>query len=378
MVLEELVTGGKEDNDTARTDVVEAASEMGIMCFKDNSEKICVDKNNVDEVDNSTNAGCPDTYDKLSFGNMNAEINISTCRTQLKESKSGTLMGSINNKRTEQGAFDQELQLKEEEPNFDEDNVNADDKDDKDFVFYYRKKKNENKGKDRRKSDPGSIKDVSCDVCGKAFLTIGIRNEHMKTVHAVSKPFSCSQCDKSFSTAGIRKTHIRNIHSKDDVLQLPCEECGKMFPHAKSLNQHVEVVHKSRRPSPSPCPQCAKPVRYLKTHLQHAHSTNRNFGCEECGKMFKSKSDVTDHKKSHLPEDIKLLMKSKQMEKNQCEICGQGFVDKTRLNRHIAIKHTGVRSFLCHKCPASYFRSDHLRNHVTTNHEETNIIASTC
>ena len=84
--------------------------------------------------------------------------------------------------------------------------------------------------------------------------------------------------------------------------------------------------------------------------------------------MFKRKAKVTEHKKIHHPEEIKLLMKSKQMEKNQCETCGEGFTDRTKLKRHVGIKHTGIKSFLCQKCPASYFRSDNLKNHVTKNH----------
>ena len=102
--------------------------------------------------------------------------------------------------------------------------------------------------------------------------------------------------------------------------------------------------------------------------MKHAHSTIRNFGCEECGKMFKRKSEVTEHKKIHLPEEIKLTMKAKQMEKNKCNDCGQGFIDSAKLNMHIAVKHTGIRSFFCQECPASYFRSDNLKNHVASNH----------
>ena len=107
--------------------------------------------------------------------------------------------------------------------------------------------------------------------------------------------------------------------------------------------------------------------------MKRKHSTIRKYGCEECGKMFKTKGDVNKHAKSHLPEDIKLLLNEKQKEKNQCYDCGQGFTDTTKLKRHIASTHTGIRSFFCKECPASYFRSDHLKNHVASNHKQ-NII----
>ena len=100
----------------------------------------------------------------------------------------------------------------------------------------------------------------------------------------------------------------------------------------------------------------------------------KNFGCEECGKMFKTKGDVTEHKKIHLPEEIKSLMKAKQMGKNKCDDCGQGFIDSAKLKMHIAVKHTGIRSFFCQECPASYFRSDNLKNHVAKNHGVINML----
>ena len=219
---------------------------------------------------------------------------------------------------------------------------------------------------------PSRLNNVLCDVCEKVFSSIGIRNSHMKTVHSVAKPYPCDQCDKSFNTAGIRKAHIRNRHSEDGALQRICEECGKMFRHAGSLNIHVEHVHKSWQPSWGP--QCGKPVRHLRNYVKRKHSTIRKYGCEDCGKMFKTKSDLTRHAKSHLPGDINLLLNEKQREKNQCYDCGRGFIDSTKLKRHVAIKHTGIRSFFCKECPASYFRSDHLKNHVASNHHKQRII----
>ena len=43
MVMQVLVAGGKEEDDTMETDVVEAAGEMGIMCLVEKA------KNNVDD-----------------------------------------------------------------------------------------------------------------------------------------------------------------------------------------------------------------------------------------------------------------------------------------------------------------------------------------
>ena len=371
--MQVLVGGGK--NDTLEIDEVEAAGEMGIMYLVEEAKNCHVDKDVLDEVDIKSNLEVK----------VNAEI-TSSFRSQDTRSR-------INNQKSLlQGDLNNILEFKEEEFNFDN-YEDVDDKKDIDLSLSIsdksiKKKKNQgNEQTDvncnicslnfqsynklrfhRRKTHPSPLKNVLCDVCGKVFSTFGIRNTHMKTVHLVSKPYSCDQCDKSFSTSGIRKTHMRNRHSEGGALQLTCEECGKMFRHAGSLNIHVEHAHRSWEPSP--CPQCGMPVRYLKNHMRRKHSTIRKYGCEECGKRFKTKSDLTKHQKSHLPADIRLLLNEKQKEKNQCHDCGQGFTDSTKLRRHVASTHTGIRSFFCKECPAAYFRPDHLKNHVVSNHKQ--------
>merc|ERR1711936_356881 len=49
MVMQALVVGGKEENDTMETDVVEAAGEMGIMCLVEEAKKIPLDKTNIND-----------------------------------------------------------------------------------------------------------------------------------------------------------------------------------------------------------------------------------------------------------------------------------------------------------------------------------------
>ena len=350
-VMQVLVAGGK--NDTMEIDVVEAAGEMGIMHLVEEAKKIPLVKTNFDDKDTKAEIN---SNIKLSTVNVNTEVISTRFRNatlnKVSENKNGNVKDDLN----------KEPELKKE----DEDDDYVDEKVDKDFMLHMGAKSIKKKRKHGNEQIDDNCQNILCDVCGKVFSTLGIRNTHMKTVHSVAKPFSCGQCDKSFSTAGIRKSHIRNRHSEDKTPHLPCEECGKLFRTAGSLKTHIEMIHKSGQPSP--CPQCGKPVRYLESHLKSVHTTIRNFGCEECGRMFKTKGEVTDHKKIHLPEEIKSLMKAKQVEKNKCNDCGQGFTDSGNLKRHIAVKHTGIRSFLCQECPASYFRSDKLKHHVTNNH----------
>ena len=226
---------------------------------------------------------------KVSKEKLNAEIKTAfkSPDTELRTNQSISL----------EGDFNIALEFKKKDFNFDENYDGVDDKNNKDSILSISKsvKKKQNYEKERtdnnckicslnfqsynqlkfhrRKTHPSHLNKVLCDVCGKVFSSIGIKNTHMKTMHSVTKPYACDQCDKSFSTAGIRKTHMNNRHSnsEDGALQLPCEECGKMFRHAGSLNTHIEHVHKSWQPSP--CPQCGKLVRYMRNHMKHKHST---------------------------------------------------------------------------------------------------------
>ena len=198
------------------------------------------------------------------------------------------------------------------------------------------------KGKEGKKTEPADNLsnaekfDIKCQLCEKTFSTKGIKVSHMKTVHSDVKPFPCEMCGKCFRTAGILKTHTENIHTS--VPQSACPHCGKTFQHIES---HIKHMHEER---------------------------GRTFTCEECGKLFKSKQDVSKHQRCHLPDDIKKAMKDKELEKHQCNICGLRFIDSTRLRWHEAAKHTGIKDFFCQYCPKSYFRSDHLKTHVISTH----------
>ena len=132
------------------------------------------------------------------------------------------------------------------------------------------------------------------------------------------------------------------------------------------MNKHIEAAHNAG--PPLPCPFCGKQFQYLNTHIKRIHEeTKKVFTCEECGKTSKTKSDLNQHIRCHLPDDIKLAIKEKEMKKHQCIPCGKQFVGKFKLRYHEATKHT-IRSYHCQQCPKSFFRSGHLKSHVTSYH----------
>eukprot|EP00092_Neocalanus_flemingeri_P021114 GFUD01022877.1.p1 GENE.GFUD01022877.1~~GFUD01022877.1.p1 ORF type:complete len:360 (+),score=67.74 GFUD01022877.1:174-1253(+) len=195
--------------------------------------------------------------------------------------------------------------------------------------------KKKNKKVDLAKDDHPGTKPFLCDQCGKGFSAAGARDAHIKTIHADKKLFLCDHCGKDFSTAGNRNTHIQMNHS-ESALQ---------------------------------CPHCELSVKYLSRHIKLVHTVGgEKFTCEECGKKFKLKYHLTKHMNCHLPDELRSVVIAKEKEKHQCTSCGQGFRDKTRLKWHEAAQHTGIRTFHCQHCPKSYFRSDHLKTHVTSTH----------
>uniref|UniRef100_A0A8C5WBH8 Uncharacterized protein n=1 Tax=Leptobrachium leishanense TaxID=445787 RepID=A0A8C5WBH8_9ANUR len=116
--------------------------------------------------------------------------------------------------------------------------------------------------------------------------------------------------------------------------EFACSECEKCFRSKVDL-----TVHKRNHTGGKPfaCSECRKGFKTkgeLTVHKRN-HTGEKPFACSECGKCFKTKGELTVHERVHTGE-----------RPFACSECGKGCNTKGELTKHEKI-HTGEKPFKC-------------------------------
>ncbi|XP_076171349.1 uncharacterized protein LOC143148666 isoform X2 [Ptiloglossa arizonensis] len=135
-----------------------------------------------------------------------------------------------------------------------------------------------------------------------------------------------------------------------------CKDCGKTFSSSSLLNSH----NCSNSSFNSSCDVCGKPFKRREHLYQHRklHTGERPFVCTTCSKAFSRKEHLVRHSVSHTGEKM-----------HECEVCGKSFSRKDNLHKHR--KTHGVSGpYICETCGKSFvvkhYYSMHLITHAST------------
>ena len=212
--------------------------------------------------------------------------------------------------------------------------------------------------RERRLRELGKLKTkISCKFCQEVF-PFSLLGKHVKLKHPEQEN-CCLVCETQCSTRTELEEHIQQ-HRPDNIYYLSCERCDRVVLSQYQLQMHKKS-HNIKNLASLPCPHCDKTFQIkdkLNKHIELHQSgrLDRKFPCDQCDKVFSKQYDLGRHIKSH-----------SGVKTHFCDVCGDRFVDGTRLKQHKWI-HANHKGLKCPMCEQSFRMRSHLNSHLASFH----------
>jgi len=215
------------------------------------------------------------------------------------------------------------------------------------------------------------LKICTCEDCGYVARTAERLQKHKSCYH--DNKHDCVYCDFSTTLRKELKSHRREEHN-DLILQerlqkqqlsklenkkekpiFQCDDCGKHCTTKAGLQDHM-LTHSEEKKFV--CPECGKKLkrRYCLTLHMKIHSGDKNYQCDQCEAKYISSAALRNHTLSKHTD-------RSNAEHFICNYCGQDFLKKAYLDRHIML-HTGEKKYKCEVCPKSFRLETSFKDHM--------------
>ena len=194
------------------------------------------------------------------------------------------------------------------------------------------------------------IGDWRCTQCNKKFQRKSSLSQHIERIHTqfTSKLYRCSLCQRKYRSEAMFNKHVLSHREK---YSCNIDQCEAVFSSYRNLRKHRSNFHKDlemEKDMKSLCSLCGKRFNSgstLNSHLECTHGLGQPQACNICGKVFKGKKRLAEHKNSH-----RLNLKY------QCELCGVSYKRRSGLFYHKKVYHGGtiqdafIKFYRCEVC----------------------------
>lgn len=215
-------------------------------------------------------------------------------------------------------------------------------------------------------------------ICGKAFSTSTLRNDHEKThsrnidmqkyleIIDGSPRYSCPKCATHYETSTSLKKHVENhcrLTEKRRIYRYPCTDCSKNFITKIQAAKHKLNIHQFEVQNIDRfCFECNEE---FEDYVNHVRIHSCNFSCRFCGSKFLTQDKLLKHEENKHSTESSDDRPFKCLEQN----CGISFKNINHLKSHQqAIHFQQEREFVCEHCNKKFalraLLTAHARSHV--------------
>jgi len=200
---------------------------------------------------------------------------------------------------------------------------------------------------------------VKCDLCNAEFLTKIALNNHKNYMHS-DRSFKCDKCDYVAKNLKLLRGH-QEVHKEwKEVDFVECMKCHKKCRNKATLRNHIKQVHSEKQFTCDHfnCNYVGKTKPKLKLH-QATHE--KKFDCNICEKLFSNKSKLRKH----------ILIKHEDPDRFKCNVCDKRLNSKHSWRRHFQTHEVNAeKPFGCDQCPKSFQLKEALKQHQQKVHGE--------